>query len=229
MTASASGGEGRSKADDEADDQPKPTRLTAEDRRTQILDVARQEFLRSGFAGARIREISRVAGVNEALLYRHFDSKDELFEAAIVQPFEESVEGLMSYRVDAVSYAQTPELRRKRVAELLSALLTASQQLVPLLGALLFADPERGQAFYRSHFHPTIERFSEAIEGMSDSWDHRDFDPRVVVLSGIAACVALVLERGFAMDSTERERLAGELADNILYGLEARAVDAPAE
>ncbi|MBS1806137.1 MAG: TetR/AcrR family transcriptional regulator [Acidobacteria bacterium] len=51
--------------------------------RTRILDAAVQEFSANGLAGARMDRIAAVAGVNKALLYYHFDSKDNLYGAAL--------------------------------------------------------------------------------------------------------------------------------------------------
>jgi AcrR family transcriptional regulator len=55
------------------------TRLSAHDRRQQILQVATGLFARQGFQGTTTREIAAQAGVNEALLFRHFPSKETLY------------------------------------------------------------------------------------------------------------------------------------------------------
>lgn len=54
-------------------------RLSARDRRHQILEVASGIFARKGYEGATTREIADEAGVNEALLFRHFPSKENLY------------------------------------------------------------------------------------------------------------------------------------------------------
>ncbi len=46
--------------------------------RRRILDAAAREFAASGFDGARVDEIARKAGVNKALIYYYFKSKEEL-------------------------------------------------------------------------------------------------------------------------------------------------------
>lgn len=53
------------------------------DTRAKILDAAVQEFSANGLAGARMDQIAAVAGVNKALLYYHFDSKENLYGAAL--------------------------------------------------------------------------------------------------------------------------------------------------
>jgi len=51
--------------------------------RAKILDSALREFSTLGFAGARMDQIASTAGVNKALLYYHFDSKENLYAAAV--------------------------------------------------------------------------------------------------------------------------------------------------
>ncbi len=54
-------------------------RLSAQDRRQQIMNVAVGLFARKGYQGTTTREIAEEAGVNEALLFRHFPSKENLY------------------------------------------------------------------------------------------------------------------------------------------------------
>jgi TetR/AcrR family transcriptional regulator len=55
----------------------------ATDSRTRILDAALTEFAAHGLAGARTDRIAQSAGVNKALLYYYFDSKENLYVAAL--------------------------------------------------------------------------------------------------------------------------------------------------
>jgi TetR/AcrR family transcriptional regulator len=51
--------------------------------RARILDAALSEFSAHGLAGARTEHIAAAAGVNKALLYYYFDSKENLYTAAL--------------------------------------------------------------------------------------------------------------------------------------------------
>jgi AcrR family transcriptional regulator len=48
-------------------------------RRDQILAAATRAFARSGFAGTGLDDIAAEAGVSRAILYRHFDTKHDLY------------------------------------------------------------------------------------------------------------------------------------------------------
>src|SRR5690349_10909224 len=59
------------------------TRVPAEGRRQQILDVATDLFARQGFNGTTTRQIAQRATVNEAIIFRHFPTKEDLYWAVI--------------------------------------------------------------------------------------------------------------------------------------------------
>jgi len=56
-----------------------PVRLSALDRRRQIIGAASTLFARRGYRGTTTREIAERARINEALLFRHFPSKEKLY------------------------------------------------------------------------------------------------------------------------------------------------------
>lgn len=57
--------------------------LTGEQRRRSIIDAATRLFAERGYHGTSIREIAKAADVSEALIYRHFSSKEELYGEAL--------------------------------------------------------------------------------------------------------------------------------------------------
>jgi AcrR family transcriptional regulator len=58
-------------------------RLSATARREQILDVALEVFGRAGYHGASMNDVAEAAGVTKPVLYQHFDSKRELYQALL--------------------------------------------------------------------------------------------------------------------------------------------------
>lgn len=58
-------------------------RMKAPERRASILAVAKVLFADRGLHGVSVDEIARRLGVSPAVLYRHFDSKEALYEAAL--------------------------------------------------------------------------------------------------------------------------------------------------
>jgi AcrR family transcriptional regulator len=65
-----------------------PTRFfadTVEGRRGEILDAALAVFGEKGYEAGTMREIARRVGVTEPALYRHYESKEALFEDVIAE------------------------------------------------------------------------------------------------------------------------------------------------
>ena len=54
-------------------------RLDSDERRKAIVRAAVPLFARKGFAGTTTRELAEVAGISEALLFKHFPSKQSLY------------------------------------------------------------------------------------------------------------------------------------------------------
>jgi AcrR family transcriptional regulator len=57
------------------------SRLPAEQRREAILQAVRSLFAEKGFHGTTTRELAEAAGVSEALLFKHFPTKEALYSA----------------------------------------------------------------------------------------------------------------------------------------------------
>jgi len=58
-------------------------RMSTEERRRCILDAALKLFSRRGYHGTTTRALAREVGVNEAILYRHFQSKEVILLALL--------------------------------------------------------------------------------------------------------------------------------------------------
>ncbi|MFN2501755.1 MAG: TetR family transcriptional regulator [Pyrinomonadaceae bacterium] len=58
-------------------------RMKGDERREQILQTAVNLFSQKGFKGTTTKEIARAAGVSEAMVFRHFSTKDELYGAIL--------------------------------------------------------------------------------------------------------------------------------------------------
>src|ERR1700721_373426 len=63
-------------------------------KRRQIMEGARAVFLASGFDGASMNDVARVAGVSKGTLYVYFESKEQLFEALIREERRQQAERL---------------------------------------------------------------------------------------------------------------------------------------
>ena len=79
-------------------------RLPAPERRAALLECACGVFSSGSYHGATTAEIAREAGVTEPVLYRHFDSKRELYLACL----DEVWVGLRNLWEDAIAAEPDP-------------------------------------------------------------------------------------------------------------------------
>ena len=66
-----------------ANQAPGGARMSAEERKLQILRIAVSLFSQRGFGGTTTKEIAQAAGVSEAMVFRHFATKQELYSAIL--------------------------------------------------------------------------------------------------------------------------------------------------
>jgi AcrR family transcriptional regulator len=200
---------------------PTRKRMTGQERREKILAAARQNFLRYGFEGTKTRFIAREAGVTEAVLYRHFTSKEQLFEEAVGKDNRRLRTDLLM-RCRAVAEAA----RQRDKTEVLDAergLYDAMVDALPMLGAMLFAEPEAGKEFYRTHWLPRAQRMVQShTESFTDLSNDADEDREVArqVLSAIFG-----VNFGFALHEyfsdgagTDRDLTVAALTDMLSTG-----------
>jgi AcrR family transcriptional regulator len=84
-------------------------RMSAGERRDEILAAATSCFAERGYAGTTTSWLARAAGVNEALLFRHFGSKQQLYLACVDAAWQRMLD-----RCDEL-FEQEPDARHWRM------------------------------------------------------------------------------------------------------------------
>jgi TetR/AcrR family transcriptional regulator len=105
----------------------------------RILTAAAAVFLRRGTAGARMQEIARAAGVNQALLHYYYRTKARLAEAVFLQ----AASRLLPSIVAVMSSDAAIEAKVERVVALETEHLTQNPLLPAYLLSELSQNPER--------------------------------------------------------------------------------------
>lgn len=166
--------------------------LPAKERRRRIIAAAQEVFARSNLQGARTRDIARAAEVNQATLFEHFESKEAIFHAAVVEPLLEAMRGMHDRKQ---SYKVTQSLDEvQAVAEIsVRRHLDVMVEIFPLFTAALFSDLELGRKLYREQIMPLFQERSEAMRSLV-----RDgLDPELVELATFGIFFAVAMDRTF--------------------------------
>lgn len=164
--------------------------LPAAERRKLIIAAAQQVFVESNLTGSRTRDIARVAQVNQATLFEHFESKEALFKEAVVQPLIDTMKG-MNARVIEYSGAGSSEEFVRLAKGSAHHHLQEMVAIFPLLTTALFSDPETGRELYREHIAPLLKVRSEAVAPLIKDC----LDPEFVSLANFGIMFAVAMER----------------------------------
>jgi AcrR family transcriptional regulator len=193
---------------------PRARRLTAEARKKSILQAARRAFTETGdMNGTTIRHIAERGGISEGVIYRHFESKDQLFIEAVVEPLTEAVDKLVA-AAEVVDRDEplTAERQVETINGLYRQLVHTLEEILPLLGLVLFGDPKVARRFYRQHFAATMDRLADAWREVEARYGFETESPEVSVraIMGIALILALEDHHNNRFDRSRAVRLVSE-------------------
>src|SRR6186997_1800271 len=74
---------------------PQRRLLRREERHASILHGAAAAFARAGFAATSMEDVAESCGVTKLIVYRHFESKEELYRAILQRVFDRQAEELV--------------------------------------------------------------------------------------------------------------------------------------
>jgi AcrR family transcriptional regulator len=188
---------------------PRARRLTADARRKSILQAARRAFTETGdMNGTTIRHIADRGGFSEGVIYRHFESKDQLFIEAVVEPLQEAVDKLVaaSQVVDR-DEPLTPARQVETMNGLYRQLIATLEEILPLLG-----DPKVARRFYRENFAVAMDQLAAAWREVEARYGFEGESPDISAraVMGIALMLALEDRHTSGFDRDRAVRLASE-------------------
>jgi AcrR family transcriptional regulator len=133
-----------------ADKGARPT-AKAQRTRARLVAASRSIFERDGFVDARISDIAAAAGVSHGTFYTYFNSKEEIFEALVLELVEDfaAPSGRDWTEVDARTAYEAIETANRTYAEMirrnaqLMAVWRQAASVNATLGALLAQEDDR--------------------------------------------------------------------------------------
>jgi AcrR family transcriptional regulator len=154
--------------------------------------------------------------VNEALLYRHFASKEALFEAAVEGPLEAAVAKLVELSGEPPeTFDSSGTVMRERGYQFIYDLLEAMEEIGTLMGVVLFGQADRSAEFFRARIEPALTSIEKVIEANQTAFPHRDFDIAVYVRMVVGS--AWFLSATDALSGRKRDRAATAKAMTAVF------------
>ena len=165
----------------------------ANDTKERILDAALVMFSRNGYAGTNIRELSASLGLVKSGVYKHFESKEAIWNALL--------DKMIAYYEEHFGSAE----HLPPVPDTLEELVRMTMQMVnitvrderivmtrKLLSIEQFRD-ERARDLATKHFLTGLtDMFTRLFRGMMDKGLLRNDDPKMLAFAYIAPISALI-------------------------------------
>lgn len=165
----------------------------ANDTKERILDAALEMFSRNGYAGTNIRELSASLGLVKSGVYKHYESKEAIWNALL--------DKMIAYYEEHFGSAE----HLPPVPDTLEELVRMTMQMVnvtvhderivmtrKLLSIEQFRD-ERARNLATKHFLTGLtDMFTRIFMGMMDKGLLRNDDPKMLAFAYIAPISALI-------------------------------------
>jgi AcrR family transcriptional regulator len=163
--------------------------------RQLLLDAARDLFAERGFKGTSTRDIAERAGVSEVMIFRHFGSKANLFQEAVVEPFTSFMQRYVAdYRSREHGKLTPEEEGRAFYTGLFDVLRAEREALLALMAARQFDDlPAAASTDVEAAFGQVLALLEEVVATEAQERHFTDFDlvPTVRVMFSMVLAAAL--------------------------------------
>ena len=156
-------------------------RLSAPARKKQIIDIAMKLFSEQGFDGTSTRQIADAAGVNEAIIFRHFKTKEDLYWAVLADRMERTGRN-RRIRELLESNGETREV----MVAIAEAMLDRTSDDTAMTRLLLYSalrTRDLSERFFQTYAQENFELMAEFIRRRIEESKFRAVDPMIAARS----------------------------------------------
>ena len=203
-------------------------RMSGDQRREQILQSAISLFSRRGFSGTTTKEIARGAGVSEAMVFRHFSTKEELYGAILHS--KSCSDGIDKFPWDGNSVLRAAITNKDDFAVFYNIAFDALKKHesdVGFLRLLFFSALEEhdlAERFFNEFVSRVYDFIAEYIKGRQDDGVMREVNPRIVVRAFMGMLIHhslnnILWDKNRRLLNITNEEAAKNFAEIILRGI----------
>lgn len=161
--------------------------------KSRLLEAALELFSQNGYAGTNIRELSASLGLGKSSLYRHFESKEEIWDAML-----DEMETYYSERFGSPENLPVTPKATNELKELTLRMLdfTIHDKKIIMTRKILLTEQfrdERVRMLATEHFHVGLESlFTKIFSGMMENGSLKRGDPAMLAFAYTAPISTLV-------------------------------------
>ena len=203
-------------------------RMTGDARREQILDTAVRLFSLHGFKGTTTKKIAEASGVSEAMVFRHFSTKDELYGAILhSKACEEGPHRFPWENNEELQAAIAAKDDRKVFHNLAITALKKQQADEGFMRLMMYSALEEhdlAERFFSEFVSKVYEFISAYIEQRQKDGAMRQVNPRIVVRAYLGMIIHhslnnILWDKKRRLLDISNEEAAENFAEIILRGV----------
>lgn len=152
-------------------------KITADERRGHILDIAYQAFIREGYAGTSMSRIASLLGGSKTTLYNYFASKKDLFVAVADRECAKLFDNIfVATGIDGNFHDRVRELARRLLNSMLSDELIEAYRLIVAESGRF---PEIGQAAHDIALRRGTQHLAAFFKHAMEAGEMRPVNPKM--------------------------------------------------
>lgn len=189
------------------------------------MSAARAAFGQYGYSATTTSGIAQRAGVSEPMIYRHFGSKEALFDAAVLTPFTEFLaQHLTEWQQRKPGSRPAVEEAEQLFNDLIRLFMEARDIARPLLAVYQFENPSGAlKRRLEKSMREVVTLVEQRASSEAATREYVGVDMPALARIMVGVCFSLVtFPRLFDMDQLPRTRLVRELARLTMHGVEFR-------
>ncbi len=149
--------------------------MKTRDTKNKILEAGLKLFSEKGYLGATTKEIAKRAGVAELTLFRHFSSKEKLFEEMVNNySFLPALKGMLPELKDMDYEDALSEIARRFLER-----LSERRGLIRIMHSEIHHYPSKVKEIYHNFIDEIFKTLAAYFKELQGRWILRDFNPEL--------------------------------------------------
>lgn len=188
----------------------------------RMHDAASAEFETNGYSRTKTAAIAQKAGVSEALLFKHFGSKANLFHDTIFRPINQHfTEFSAQHVIDSEDLDGRLEVGRQYIGEMQEFIKQHSSTLMLLITSQNYDNSEVNGIGEISGLHEYFERTSNIVKDRTK--EPPNIDPLLMACISFSTILSSVIFKDwlFPKGAADDQKINAAITDFVLGGLSA--------
>ena len=199
----------------------KKKRVSADKRRKQIIETAMKLFSKKGFKGTTTKDIAQKVSMNEAILYRHFKTKENLYQAIINTACSEKEKPLIHQElIDK----KDDQVIFKSIAMEIMKRLEKNQTFTRLFLFSALEGHKLSEMFLKTKIMKAFENLADYLKKRMDEGAIKKMNPKLAARGFIGMLIYYMFVQdiygGKKIEIFEKEEVVGVFVEIFLKGMQ---------